>query len=153
MVVPLALGLSKRYKFTITMTNTEDEEDKTPPPFIAVQVGQEKLQTYAFIDSGADGNTISYELFKQIKNLHLSDTDAVFRSYTGHMTRALGMCKLELNVSELICGDKFFVTLPDMQDEPIILGRTWQRKYNYFIDWSQRLAHCQSSDNRVWVPL
>ena len=148
MVVPLALGLSKRYKFTITMTNDEDDEDKTPPPFIAVQMGQERIQTYAFIDTGADGNTISYEMFKTLKNVHLKDTDAVFRSYTGHMTRALGMCKLDLNVSELICGDKFFVTLPDMQDEPIILGRTWQRKYNCFIDWYQRLAHCQSFDNR-----
>ena len=61
MVVPLAMGLSKRYKFTITMTNNGDDEDKTPPPFIAVKMGQERLQTYAFIDSGADGNTISYE--------------------------------------------------------------------------------------------
>ena len=60
---------------------------------------------------------------------------------------------MDLNVNELICGDKFFVTLPDMQDEPVILGRTWQRKYNCFIDWPRRLAHCQSSNNRLWVPL
>ena len=69
------------------------------------------------------------------------------------MTRALGMCKLELNVSELIYGDKFFVTLPDMQDELVILKRTWQRKYNYFLNWSRRLAHCQSANNQLWVPL
>ena len=36
MVVPLAMGLSKLYKFTITMIDNEDDEDKTPPPFIAV---------------------------------------------------------------------------------------------------------------------
>ena len=95
----------------------------------------------------ADGNTIFYEMFKTLKNIHLKDTDAVFRSYTGHMTRALGMCKLDLNVSKLICGDKFFVTQPKMQDEPVILGRMWQRKYNCFIDWPQRLAHCQSFEN------
>ena len=39
MVVPLAMGLSKRYKFTITMTTNKDDEDKTPPPFIATQMG------------------------------------------------------------------------------------------------------------------
>ena len=50
MVVPLAMGLSKRYKFTINTTNKEDDEDKTPPPFIAIQMGQERLQTYTFID-------------------------------------------------------------------------------------------------------
>ena len=38
MVVPLAMGLSKRYKFTITTTNDEDDEDKTPPPFIVAQM-------------------------------------------------------------------------------------------------------------------
>ena len=59
MVVPLAMGLSKRYKFTITTINNEDEEDKTPPPFIAIQMGQERLQTYAFIDSGAQMATPS----------------------------------------------------------------------------------------------
>ena len=63
------------------------------------------------------------------------------------------MCKLELNVSELIYADKLFVTLPEMQDVPIILGRTWQRKYNCFLDWNCRLAHCQSAHNQLWVSL
>ena len=36
MVVTLAMGLSKCYKFTITTTNNKDDEDKTPPPFIAI---------------------------------------------------------------------------------------------------------------------
>ena len=63
------------------------------------------------LDSKADGNTISYELFKTLENIHLKDIDVVFQSYTGHMTQAFGMCKLDFNVSELIFGDKFFVTL------------------------------------------
>ena len=79
--------------------------------------------------------------------------DAVFQAYTSHTTRAFGMCKLDLNVSELICKDKFFVTLPEMQDVLIILGRTWQRKYNCFLDWNCKLAHCQSANNHLWVPL
>ena len=45
------------------MVGNKNDEDKTPPPFIAVQLGQQKLETYAFIKFGADGNTISYELF------------------------------------------------------------------------------------------
>ena len=36
MVVPLAMGLPKCLKFHITMTNNEDNEKETPPPFIAV---------------------------------------------------------------------------------------------------------------------
>ena len=140
---------SKRHK---AIDNIEMDEEKTSPPFIAVQLGKECWQTYAFIDSGGDGNTISYKLFRKLEDVKLLAPGAVLQDYMGHTTRSFGICKLELNVSELICGDKFFVTLPNMQDVSIILGRTWQRKYNCFLDWNYRLAHCQSADNQLWVP-
>ena len=128
MVVPLVMGLSKHHNFSIMTIDSEKDKDKTPPPFIGVQFGQEQQETYAFIDSQANGNTISYELFQTLKNVNLIDIGDMFQAYTGHTIRAFGMCKLDLNVSELICKDKFFVTLPEMQDVPIILGRAWQRK-------------------------
>ena len=88
-----------------------------------------------------------YELFWKLQDVKLIETDVVFQAYTGHTTRAFGMCKLDLNVSELIYGDKVFVTLPEMHNVPIILGRIWQRKYNDFLDWSCKVAHCQSANN------
>ena len=77
----------------------------------------------------------------------------MFKSFTGYTTKAQGVCELLLHVSELICGDKFFVTQVGMQDVPLILGSTWQRKHNCFFNWEKRLVHCQSADNRLWVPL
>ena len=130
------MGLSKHHKFNIITNEIEKDEDETTPPFIAVQLGKERQQTYAFIDSGADGNTILYELFRKLEDVKLIEIDVVFQTYTGHTTKAFGMCKLDLNVSELICRDKFFVTLPEMQDVLTILERTWQRKYNCFLNWS-----------------
>ena len=50
LVVPIALGLSKRHKFNIITDKNEKDEDVTPPPFIAIQWGKECRQTYAFID-------------------------------------------------------------------------------------------------------
>ena len=111
-VVPLAMGLSKHHKFNIITTKNEDDKDKIPPPFITVvQFGIERVKEYAFIDSRLDGSTISYELLKTLKNVYLKDINVVFQSYTCHKTRVFGVCKLDLDVSELICGDKFFVTL------------------------------------------
>ena len=89
-------------------------DDETPQPFFAVQVGKERLQTYAFIDSGADGNTISYETFQALEKIELHETKAVFKSYTGHEVQAHGVCDLEFFVSELNCGDKFFVVQVEM---------------------------------------
>ena len=113
MVVPLVMGLSKCPKFNITMIKNDMDEDEAPPPFITIQlVLQERLESCAFIDSRADGNTVSYELFKTLKDAHFKDINAMFQLYTSHTAQALGMCNLELNFSELVCRDKFFVTLP-----------------------------------------
>ena len=58
--------------FKIIIDEIDDDED-TPQPFIAVQLGKEGIQTYAFIDSRTDGNTISYELFEQLKGVELQE--------------------------------------------------------------------------------
>ena len=76
------------------MDDNDKDEDVTPPPFIAIQLGKACRQTYAFIDSGADGNTISYELFRKLEDVKLIEMDVVFQAYMGHTTRAFGMCKL-----------------------------------------------------------
>ena len=81
--------------------------------------------TQAFIDSGANGNTISYELYKQLKDVELQKTTTTFKSFTGHKTKPHGVCMLQVFIDELTYGDKFFVTQVGLQDVPIILGRTW----------------------------
>ena len=41
LVVPIAMGLSKHHKFNIITNNIEKDEDITPPPSIAIQLGKE----------------------------------------------------------------------------------------------------------------
>ena len=61
-----------------------NQEEETTQPFIAICIGNEEFQTYAFIDSRADGNTISYELYTKLQVEQLTQTHAVFQAYTGH---------------------------------------------------------------------
>ena len=90
---------------------SEDElKEKTPQPIITIQVGEERLVTQAFIDSGADRNTMSYELYKQLKGVELHKTTTTFKSFTGHKTKPHRVCMLQVFVDEPTCGDKFFVT-------------------------------------------
>ena len=107
----------------------------------------------AFIDSGIDGNTISYELFKQLKGVELHKTTTIFKSFTSQKTEPHEVCMLNIFVDELSCGDKFFVTQVGLQDVPIILGRTWQRKHNCFFNWEKKPVHYQSANNKLLVPL
>ena len=85
-------------------------EEETPQPIITIQVGEERLVTQAFIDSGANGNTISYELYKRLKDVELHKTTTIFKSFTSHKRKPHGVCMLQVYIDELSCGDKFFVT-------------------------------------------
>ena len=40
-----------------------------------------------------------------------------------------------------------------MQDVSIILGRTWQTRYNCFFNWKNNLVHCQRGNDQLWIPL
>ena len=80
-------------------------------------------------------------------------TNVVLRSFTSHITKHKGVCKLMVHVERLSCRDKFFVTQTQMQDVSIILGRTWQKRYNCFFNWKNNLVHCQSGNEKLWIPL
>ena len=98
-------GVIKCHKFKIIEENVDqDLEEETPQPFIAIRVGNKEIQTYAFIDSGADGNTISYELYTKLQDAQLTQTDAIFEAYTCHQTKALGCCALRMFFNELNWG-------------------------------------------------
>ena len=81
--------------YKMELLRGEDElEEETPQPIITIQVGEEKLVTEAFINSGADGNTISYELYKQLKGVELHKTTTTFKSFTGQKVKLHGVCVL-----------------------------------------------------------
>ena len=109
-------------------------EEDVPQPIILIQIGLERKIVKALIDTGLDCNTISYDLFQTLNDVALQPTNVVLRSFTSHITHPKGMCKLMVHVERLNCGDKFFVTQAEMQDVSIILGRTWQKKYNCFLN-------------------
>ena len=147
--IPLDHGISKRFRFEIK----DDEQEETPQPFIEVQFQNREISTFALSDTGANGNTMSYEFFRTLTNVDLQHTNAHFQTFTKQITGAKGVCEVQMYVSELTCGDKFFVTQPLMQDIPILLGRSWQQKHNCFFNWERQWVYCQSQQNRIWVPL
>ena len=49
-----------------------------PQPFIAVQIGDKRKNTDAFVDYQADGTAISYDLFKYLKNMNLRKKELYF---------------------------------------------------------------------------
>ncbi len=85
--------------------------------------------------------------------IDLKKTNTQFQDYSGHTAPAFGICELPILVKELICGDEFFVTQPKLQDVPVILGRTWQMRYNCYFNWCEKTVHCELKDRHIWVKL
>ena len=84
-MVPFDQGVTKHRKFKIIQDNMDqDLEEETPQPFIVVCTRKEELQIYAFIDSKANGNTISYELYTRLKDAQLTQSNTVFQAYMSH---------------------------------------------------------------------
>ena len=66
-MAPFDQGVTKRQKFKIIGENVnQDLEEETPKPFIVICIEKGGVQTYVFIDSRANGNTIFYELYTKL---------------------------------------------------------------------------------------
>ena len=67
----------------LQMCNHEGEiKEEAPMLIITIKLGNNRLITCAFIDSGANYNIISYELFQQLGGYNLHDSQALVRSFT-----------------------------------------------------------------------
>ena len=85
-------------------------EEKAPRPIIIVQLGDKRVVTHAFIDSGANCNTISYKFFQQLGGHKLHNSRVLIRSFMGQNIQVQGSCELPLFVDEIMYKDMFMVT-------------------------------------------
>ena len=86
----------------------------TTLPLIEVELSKERKVIHAFLDTGADENTISYEVFACLNDVKLTPTKVHFKDYSGNLAPTLGRCVIKMFVQGLTSGDEFFVTHPNL---------------------------------------
>ena len=86
----------------------------TTLPLIEAELSKERKVMYAFLDTGADDNIISYEVFACLNNVKLTLTKVHFKDYSKYLAPALGRCIIKMFVQGLTCGDEFFATHPNV---------------------------------------
>ena len=101
------------YKLQWCKKEQELFED-TPKPLINVQMGKQRVMTTAFLDTGADCNLISHDLYQKLAGVALSKIDRKLQTFTGQIIQPMGSCMLDLFANELTCGDNFIVTQEGM---------------------------------------
>ena len=88
-----------------------------------------------------------------MSDVKLTPTIVHFKDYSGHLAPAFGKCVIKMFVKGLTFGDEFFVTQPNLQDVPLILGRTWQQRYNCSINWASQTVSCRINEVHTCVKL
>ena len=94
-------------------------------PRIVVGVGALGLPVTTLIDTGADTNTISYDLWDSLGQPHLKATSLQVLRFFGQLTNLLGVCHLLVYVCEYNCHHEFTVFPKNTANTQLILGQPW----------------------------
>ena len=96
----------------VTLTNFEEE---MVDPIIQVKVGTTQMHAHALIDSGAQGNLISLDLYNQLKNTEHQASNKEIKGYTGSQKQVQGFAILPVHIGSQCYPYRFFIV--DTQEE------------------------------------
>ncbi len=133
----------------VTGQNAEHEDFKVKPFTIHLQLTTDTREqfTTAMIDSGADCNVMSYDMWESLGMPKLTPSMLIFKSFSGFQTPSLGKLHVKTLIKKQIMEMVFDVTHKDQAAVDIILGRQWIYETNCQLDWITRqfVLHVGSS--------
>ena len=85
-----------------TFSMNKDENEVIPPFYLNLQVVTQhgSINTAAFLDSGADLNVISHELWLALKQPVLAHSDVIFQNFSNSTTLSHGQCCLKVAIGD-----------------------------------------------------
>ena len=92
----------------------------------------------ALIDSGADLNILSWNVWEAMGNPELTPTSINFVGFSANTTACLGKILLKVNIQDVPQYVLFYVANVDESIEQVILGRHWMQTTNCQLDWTTR---------------
>ena len=92
----------------------------------------------ALIDSGADLNIISWDVWEAMGNPELTPTSINFVGFSANTTACLGKILLKVSIQDVPQYVLFYVANVGESIEQVILGRHWMQTTNCQLDWTKR---------------
>ena len=123
-----------------TNFTNEKDEDVIPPFQLNLQLSTHRAQvaSIALLNSGADQNIISYDLWDGLQQPKLSSSTVSFQSFSKSTTTSQGKCCLKLCIGDQSMHTIFHVAQKEQASVDMILGQSWMAQINCLIDWSSR---------------
>lgn len=115
-----------------------EEEDFVEPFHIQLQM---HTQTAAFhasalIDSGADCNVMSHEVWNALGNPTLTSVHTQFHSFSKEATPSLGKWCIKISIQDQPMYCTFYIANKDQALVDVVLGRSWIRSTSCALDWA-----------------
>ena len=120
---------------------SEDEEDQFVEPFrleINLLAQKATVSTHALIDSGADLNVISWEIWDAMGQPKLDPSKLRFIGFSQAESECLGSITFKVSIQDEPLYVKFYVATKGESVEHVILGRLWMLNTNCQLDWETR---------------
>ena len=117
---------------------SEDEEDQFVEPFrleINLLAQKATVSTHALIDSGADLNVISWEIWDAMGQPKLDPSKLRFIGFSQVESECLGNITFKVSIQDEPLYVKFYVATKGESVEHVILGRLWMLNTNCQLDW------------------
>ena len=117
---------------------SEDEEDPFVEPFcLGINLLSQKatLSTHALIESGADLNGISWEIWDAMGQPRLNPSNLRFIGFSQAESECLGSITFKVSIQDEPSYVKFYAATKGESVEHVILGRLWMLNTNYNLVW------------------
>ena len=130
----------KVHVLAVSVTEVEDELPIVKPFRIATKFVTQKtaIGVNAFIDSGANLNILSWNVWEALGQPELTPTLINFVGFSANTTACLGKILLKVNIQDAPQYVLFYVANMNESIEQVILGRHWMQTTNCQLNWTTR---------------
>ena len=103
-------------------------------PYIKIQAGNQNIETYALLDTGAKMNVISFELYQKLSVRETIQESHQLHVASGQTISTLFAIYLSIDVQNKLFIHKFQVMPPQKYATPCILAIPWMKTHRVSVD-------------------
>lgn len=112
-----------------------------------MDVDSTTYEVSALIYSGVDSNVLSYSAWKTLSRPSLVCVPVDLQSFSCEETSTVGKCTIPISIQGHLMHTSFYVAPKSKAMVDMVLGRSWNIKTNFSLDWVNRkytLQLCES---------
>lgn len=135
---PIIAKKIKARRKQVSMVNINiEEDDYTAPLLVDIRISLTKTTCTTILDSRADVNVLSAEIYNQLKDMQLLPATTTFCNFTNKESKCLGLFKTTIYIQghQELCT--FYVSANTECAHDEILGQSWMAKHRCSMNWDK----------------